>query len=176
MPFSLYQAVVPSWAQVLPAIITCVDKAEAYCRDLGTAPSELIEARLAPDMWDFAAQIRAVALHSGGAVTGALAGDLAPSFAPPPADFGGLRAMLADALATVSAASCDEIDALVGRDVVLRFGERRMDFIAEDFLTSFALPNFYFHASAAYAILRMKGVPVGKMDFLGQVRFKAPAA
>ena len=175
MTFSLYHAVVPSWVQILPGIAGIIDKAEAHCRDNGLAPSELIEARLAPDMWDFATQIRTVAAHSAGALAGALSGEFSPAFDPPPADFGGLRSLIDGALATVSAARPDEINALVGRDAVFRFGTHSMAFTAEDFLTSFSLPNFYFHASAAYAILRMKGVAVGKMDFLGKVRIKAPA-
>ena len=176
MTFSLYQAVVPAWVQVLPAVAGMLDKAEAHCRETGLAPSELIEARLAPDMWEFARQIGMVAAHSGGALAGALAGEFAPSFDPPPADFGGLRALISDALAKVSAAKVDEVNALVGRDTVFRLPSRAMDFTTEDFLTSFSLPNFYFHTTAAYSILRMKGVPVGKMDFLGKIRMKAPAA
>ncbi|MDE2406097.1 MAG: DUF1993 domain-containing protein [Sphingomonadales bacterium] len=170
MPFSLYDAVVPTWRQILPAVLGVIDKAEAHCRDLGTAPSELIEARLAPDMWDFATQVRTVAAHSGGALDGVRAGVFAPSFDPPPADFAGLRALLQAALAKVEAAGRDELDSRVGAETLFRFPGHEMRFTTEDFLTSFSLPNFYFHASAAYAILRMKGVPIGKLDFLGQIR------
>jgi hypothetical protein len=176
MTVSLYSATVPAFLQVLPAVLGMIGKAEDYCTAQGLAPSELIGAQLAPDMWDFAKQIRAVALHSGAALEGAIAGELAPDFAEPPADFAGLRRMVETALAQVKAVTPEQINALTGKDTVLRFGTRQMDFTAEDFLLSFAAPNFYFHASIAYAILRMKGVPLGKGDFLGAIRLKAPVA
>ena len=59
--------------------------------------------------------------------------------------------------------------------MVIRFGERQLDFTVEDFLLSFALPNFYFHATTAYDILRMKGLALNKRDFMGAPRFKTPA-
>ncbi|MBU6269227.1 MAG: DUF1993 family protein [Sphingomonadales bacterium] len=172
MAFSLHDAVIPTWRQILPGVIGVIDKAEAHCQAQGIAPGELIEARLAPDMWDFATQIRTVAAHSGGALAGVRAGVFAPAFDPPPQDFTGLRAMIQAALDTVNAAAPGELDALVGGDTVFRFPGREMTFVTEDFLTGFSLPNFYFHASTAYAIMRMKGVAVGKMDFLGQIRVK----
>jgi hypothetical protein len=173
MTVSLYSATVPGYQQVLPALLGMITKAEDYCSAHGLAPAELIGAQLAPDMWDFAKQIRAVVLQSGTALHGAIAGELAPEFPEPPADFAGLRAMIADAIAQVDAVTPEQLDALSGRDTILRFGPRQMDFTAEDFLLSFAMPNFYFHASAAYAILRMKGVPLSKGDFLGAIRLKA---
>lgn len=175
MAVSLYTATIPAYLQTLPAMAGLIDKAEAHCREHGLAPSALIEAQLAPDMWNFGTQIGVVRAHSAGALEGARAGLFSPSFAPPPADFAGLRAIIADAIARVKAVTPDEINALEGRDAVFRFGERQMDFTAEDFLLSFSLPNFYFHASAAYAILRSKGLAVGKRDFLGTPRLKATA-
>jgi len=172
MSFSLYQAVVPTWVQILPGVAGMIDKAEAWCRENAVAPSELIGARLAPDMWDFATQVRTVHAHSAGALDAVRSGTFSPAQTPPPADFGGLRAMVDEALAKVSGATQVEIDAMVGGDTGFRFGEYGMDFTTENFLLSFSLPNFHFHATAAYAILRMKGVPVGKMDYLGKVRRK----
>jgi hypothetical protein len=68
-----------------------------------------------------------------------------------------------------------EVNALEGRDVVFKFRSFEMPFTVENFLMSFSLPNFYFHATTAYDILRNKGVPLGKRDFMGQMRLKAPA-
>ena len=68
-----------------------------------------------------------------------------------------------------------EVDAFVGRPMRFEFGERRMDFTAEDFLLSFSQPNFYFHATTTYAILRMKGMEIGKRDYMGQLRLKEAA-
>ena len=67
----------------------------------------------------------------------------------------------------------DEMAALEGKDVVFKFREQRMPFTAEGFLFSFSKPNLYFHATTAYNMLRMKGVPLGKRDFLGQLQLKA---
>ena len=66
-----------------------------------------------------------------------------------------------------------EVDAFLGRDMRFAFGERQMNFTAENFLLSFSLPNFYFHAATAYDILRSKGLPLGKRDFMGRVRIKS---
>jgi hypothetical protein len=173
MAFSLYSATVPTYLQILPALLGLIDKAEAHCQTQGIAPRELLEAQLAPDMWNFATQIRTVTTHSAGVLEGAIAGENVLQYSAPPTDFAGLRTLIKDAIARVKAVTPEQIDALVGRDAVFRFGEMRMDFTAEDFLLSFALPNFSFHASVAYCILRMKGVAVGKRDFLGAIRMKA---
>ncbi len=68
--------------------------------------------------------------------------------------------------------SREEVDALSGRDMVFQIGERKVPFTTDNFLLSFSLPNFYFHATTAYDILRTKGVPLGKRDFLGRMRIK----
>ena len=68
--------------------------------------------------------------------------------------------------------SPEDIDSIAANDTAFVFGERRMPFTVEDYLLSFALPNFYFHASMAYAVLRNQGVAVGKMDWLGAIRLK----
>jgi uncharacterized protein len=75
-------------------------------------------------------------------------------------------------LGELDAVPADELDGYVGRDMAFVMGERRMDFTAEDFLMSFTMPNFYFHATAAYAILRSKGIKLGKLDFMGRPRLK----
>ena len=66
----------------------------------------------------------------------------------------------------------ETVNQLVGRDMVFKLGERQLPFKAEDFLMSFSMPNFYFHSTTAYDLLRMVGVPVGKMDYLGKLRLK----
>ena len=67
----------------------------------------------------------------------------------------------------------DEVNGLEGRDMVFQIGERKMPFVAEGFLLSFSLPNFFFHATTTYDILRSKGVKLGKRDFMGALRLKA---
>jgi hypothetical protein len=173
MPISLYDATVPLYLQVLPAIGGLIDKAEAHCREAGLPDSALSEASLAPDMWHFARQVQIACMHSAAAVEGALSGKLTPDFTPPATDFASLRARVADAIARLKTITPAQLEAVIGRDTVFAMGEtRRFDFTAEDFLLSFALPNFTFHATTAYAILRMKGLPIGKGDFLGKIRMK----
>ena len=95
-------------------------------------------------------------------------------FTPPPAmpdlDYAGLQSLVDDAVTQLQAISREEVDALEGKALVFKLGKTEMPFVAENFVLSFSLPNFYFHATTAYDILRMLGVKIGKMDYLGQMR------
>ena len=98
-------------------------------------------------------------------------------FAPPGGmgadlDYAGLQKLVADAREELAALSPDEGNALEGRDMVFQLGERKMPFAVEGFLLSFSTPNLHFHATTAYDILRGKGVPLGKRDYMGQMRLK----
>jgi hypothetical protein len=172
MSLSLYAATIPSYRQVVGAIAGLVTKAEAFCKEKGIAPEEIIQARLAPDMLPFAYQVKSTAVHSMGAIEGVRKGTFSPDMTTPPADFTGLHALLERTLASLEALNAAEIDAFVGRDARFSFGERHIDFTAENFLLSFSQPNFYFHATTAYDILRWKGVVLGKRDFIGRLRTK----
>lgn len=173
MAFSLYAATVPSYRQILGSVGALLGKAESFCTEKKVSAEDLIQARLAPDMLPFAFQVKSVAVHSLGAIEGVRKGVFSPDMAPPPQTFPGLKAKIADTLAALEAIEPREIDAFVGRDMRFAFGERQMNFTAEDFLLSFSQPNFYFHAATAYDILRWKGLPIGKRDFSGRVRIKA---
>ena len=172
MSLSLYAATIPSYRQVVGAVAGLVTKAEAFCKDKGIAPEEIIQARLAPDMLPFAYQVKSTAVHSMGAIDGVRKGTFSPDTTTPPADFAGLQALLERTLASLGALDPQEIDAFVGRDARFSFGERHIDFTAENFLLSFSQPNFYFHATTAYDILRWKGVVLSKRDFIGRLRMK----
>lgn len=137
---------------------------------LPIAPTALIEARLARDMLPFAYQVKSTAVHSIGAIEGVRQGSFAPDRTQPPASFEGLRARVAETIASLEAIDAEEVESFVGRDMRFTFGDQHIDFLAEDFLLSFAQPNFYFHATTAYDILRMKGLEIGKRDFNGRVR------
>jgi hypothetical protein len=172
MTISLYDAVVASNLQILGAVDDLLDKAEAFCAEQGIAPSELIDARLAPDMLPFGYQIKCCADHSVGGIEGTRAGRFSPSMKPWPTDFAGLHGVIRDAIAALEGIDRTEFDALANADTAFVFGEMTLPFGGANFLLSFAQPNFYFHATTAYAILRMKGVKLGKRDFLGRLRFK----
>lgn len=172
MSINLYSASVETYLQTLPAIAGLIDKAEAWCRENGQPDTALTEASLAPDMWPFAKQIMVVASHSAGTIRALAGGTFGPDLSPAPTDFASLRTAIGDAIAYLRGVDPAEVNARAGEHMDFVFGERRMPFTAETFVLSFSLPNFYFHASAAYAILRCKGVAVGKGDFLGPLRMR----
>jgi hypothetical protein len=172
MAFSLYAATIPSYRQILGAVGGLLGKAESYCAEQKLAAEEILHARLAPDMLPFAYQVKSTAVHSLGAIEGLRKGVFSPDMTPPPQTFPALRAKIAETLAALEALDPVEIDAFVGRDMRFAFGERQINFTAEDFLLTFSQPNFYFHATTAYGILRWKGLPIGKRDFTGRMRIK----
>lgn len=172
MTFSLYSATIPSCLQVLRALAELLEKAEAFCAEKGIAPADIIQARLAEDMLPFAYQVKSVAVHSLGAIEGVRRGSFSPDATTPPDDFAGLKTRIADAIAALEAIDPAEINGFVGRDMRFAFGDRHIEFAAEEFLLSFSQPNFYFHAATAYDLLRWKGMPIGKRDFMGAPRRK----
>ena len=172
MTFSLHAAIIPSQAQILRASAALIDKAEGFCAERNLSPDTLIQARLAEDMLPFAYQMKSMAVHSLGAIEGVRKGVFGPDMTPPPSDFAGLKMRVAETLAGLEAIDPAEVDSFLGRDMRFEFGERRMEFVAEEFLLSFSQPNFYFHATTAYDILRWKGLPIGKRDFAGTPRLK----
>jgi uncharacterized protein len=172
MAFSLYVATVPSYRQILEAVSGLLVRAENFCTEKGIAPQELIQARLAADMFPFAYQVKSTAVHSLGAIEGVRKGVFSPDMTPPPETFAALKTRIAETLAALEAIDVAEVDGFLGRNMRFSFGDRHMDFTAENFLLSFSQPNFYFHATTAYDILRWKGLPIGKRDFLGQPRVK----
>lgn len=170
MPISLHAAFVPSAQQMLGAADHLVDKAEAWCAETGCGHGEAVGARLHETMLPFAYQVKSVAAHTAGAIEGVRAGVFSPDLTPPPQDFAGLRAAIAKARAALEAVSEDEMEGFIGQPMRFEMGDFRLDFTAENFLLSFSQPNFYFHAATAYDILRMKGVALGKRDFMGKLR------
>ncbi|GMN02893.1 DUF1993 family protein [Erythrobacter sp. MTPC3] len=172
MPLSLHAAYIPSALQMLGTADHLMNKAEQWCTDHEKNPSEIIGARLIEDMLPFTYQIKSVAEHTAGSLEAVREGIYSPDLNPPPATFAELRTKIADARTLLKTIGEDEMESWIGRDMRFEFKERGMDFTVEDFLLSFSQPNLYFHASAAYSILRMLGVPIGKMDFMGAVRIK----
>lgn len=172
MTVSLDSAFIAPCLQVLESLSGLVTRAEAHCAERNLPPESLTDARLAPDMWPFAKQIFEAGHHSARAVTGVRAGVFSPELAPAPADFAALRAELAETVATLRAVTPGELDSIAANETRFEFGSMRMDFTVEDFLLSFSMPNFFFHTTTAYAILRHHGLEIGKRDFLGQPRLK----
>jgi uncharacterized protein len=172
MAFSLYDATVANYLQTLGAVSGFLDKGLAHFREKGFDPAEIVEARLAPDMLPLRFQIVSVAHHSRGAMEGAKSGVFAPPAPKPDLDYAALQALVTEARSELSALKPESVNALGGGDVTFKIGDRALPFTTEDFLMSFSLPNFFFHASTAYDILRHKGAPLGKRDFLGKMKMK----
>lgn len=172
MSFSLYDAVIPSNLQILGALDRVLAKAETFCAEQGMTQAELIDTRLAPDMLPFGYQIKSCAVHSIGGIEGARTGSFSPDMSAWPTDLAGLRAIVQGANAELSALNRQAVDALTDADTHFAFGETKMPFTGANFLLSFSQPNFYFHATTAYAILRAQGMKLGKRDFMGMPRVK----
>ena len=173
MALSLYDVTVPTFTQTLGALAGVLEKAEAHCGEKGMRPDDWAGARLFSDMLPLSFQVQQAAAHSAGALEAVQSGVFSPTATPPPETYAGLKRSVADALASLSRYSPADVNALEGRDVRFEFRGRALPFTAENFLLSFSLPNFYFHATTAYDILRHNGVPLGKRDFMGNLRLKA---
>ena len=172
MPVSLYDAVIPSQLQILESMRRLIGKAEVHCREGGGKPAECIDARFAADMEPFAYQIKSLTVHSIGAIEGVRKGSFSPDTSTPPNSFEGLAARVVETMSSLRDISAEEMESFIGREMRFVDGEIHMDFTAENFLLSFSQPNFYFHATTAYDLLRWKGLSIGKADFNGRVRRK----
>lgn len=172
MSFTLYTAVVPPFQKLLTNVRELLNKAEAHCTAQGIAPEEIIQASLAPDMLPFAYQVKSTTVHSIGAIEGVRNGLFSPDMTPPDDNFPALAKRVEGALAALAALKPDEINGLTGRPMRFEVRGHRADFSAEEFLLMFSVPNFYFHATTAYDILRMKGLAIGKIDYIGPISLK----
>lgn len=170
MAISLHDISVTSYLQVLGALKGVLEKGAAHCQASSMDLNDVVETRLHPDMLPFHYQIVSVAHHSLGTIKGIESGEFRPPGDGPAHDYAGLQNLIAEAQSQLQAYHADTVNQWEGKDVVFRLGSHDLPFKAEHFVLSFSLPNFYFHATTAYDILRMKGTPIGKRDFIGQLR------
>jgi uncharacterized protein len=164
MSLSLHQLSVPAFTGMLTNMKNWLDKAAAQKPE-----AELIEARLAPDMFALARQIQIVSDTAKLAIA-RLTGTEAPAMADTEASFAELKQRCDKTIAYLQSIDPAAIDAGATREIELTFpngGGMRFD--GSTYLTGFVLPNFYFHASIVYAILRAQGVGIGKFDFLAHL-------
>jgi hypothetical protein len=173
MAISLYDLSVASYLQTLSGVSHFLDRGLAHFEENNTDPNEILETRLYPDMLPFRFQIKSIQHHSLGAIEGVKKGVFTPPGAMPEGGYTDMQKFIAKTRESLQALTREEVDGLEGKDVVFEIGERKMPFTAEGFIMSFSMPNFYFHSTTAYDILRSKGVPLGKRDFMGQMRMKA---
>jgi hypothetical protein len=165
MTAPLYEASVPVFLHTLDVLADLLRKGEAHARDQGFDPQMLMAARLAPDMLTLAGQVQRASDHAKGA-SARLAGVEPPLFVDDERSVAEAQARIARTLAFIAALPVEAFDIAGSRVVSSPFAEPRQ-MPAPRYLYGFALPSFFFHVSIAYAILRHRGVPLGKRDFIG---------
>jgi hypothetical protein len=172
MPFSMSQASLPVFDIGLTALSAVLDKGEAFATAKKIDPAVLLHSRLAPDMLDL---VRQVQIATDGAKNGSsrLAGVEAPRYEDNETTIEQLKARVAKTVAYLKTLDRAKIDASADREITFPLGPTNMGHMkGDDYLNHFMLPNFYFHLTAAYAILRHSGVEIGKRDFLGAIPLK----
>jgi hypothetical protein len=166
MPLSMYQASIPVFVRMLGNLSAILDKAEADATARKIDLAVFVNARLAPDMHPLSRQIQ-IATDGVKGCAARLAGVEIPSYPDTETTFEELKARITKTVAFLESFTPAQIDPSDERTITLKIGPNEMSFPAADYLLNFVLPNFYFHVTTTYAILRHNGVDVGKRDFLG---------
>jgi uncharacterized protein len=166
MTLSMYEASIPVLDRGLANLAAVLKKGLAFAEERKIDPAVLIAARLAPDMRPLSSQIQIASDAAKGAAA-RLAGVAVPSFADTETTFAELEERIAKTRAFLKTVGPAQIDGSEQRSIALKFGPREVTFTGQDYLFGFVLPNFYFHVTTAYDILRHNGAPLGKMDYLG---------
>lgn len=167
MPLSMHSMSAPIFLRTLNNMLNWLDKAEAHAEARGFDANNFVGLRFTPDMFAFARQIQ-IATDASKNCLARLAGLEAPAWADDETTLGELRERVKKAIAYAESIPADKIDGSEAKDIVVPLGpERSITLAGESFLKGFALPNFFFHATMTYALLRQGGVELGKMDFLG---------
>ena len=167
MSITPYDLSTPAFQRGFTVLAKLLDKAEAFAEERKIKPEILVNARLAPDMLSLAGQIQRMSDTAKGAAS-RLTGTEAPSFPDEETTLSELRARIdktTDYLASVPEAA---FEGAAERTVTVKSRGGELSSPGKEYLLTFAVPNFYFHLTTAYAILRHNGVPVGKLDFLGR--------
>jgi uncharacterized protein len=167
MTLSMYQASVPVFTRMLENLSAILAKAAAHAEAKKIDPAVFINARLAPDMFALARQVQIASDAAKGCVA-RLAGAEVPSYPDTETTFPELEARIAKTIAFVKGFTAAQIDGSEERTCILKIRGEDMKFRGQDYLFKLAFPNFFFHVTTAYDILRHNGVELGKMDYLGR--------
>jgi hypothetical protein len=167
MTLSIYQASVPVYSRRLEALSAILDKAAAYASERKIDPVVLIQARLYPDMLPLARQVQIACSH---AVRGSarLSGAEPMSLDEKATSFDDLKALIAKTVEVVKSVDDKKMEGAEDRDITFPAGDRKITLKGADYLLHFSMPNFYFHVTTAYDILRSNGLAIGKDDFMGE--------
>ena len=175
MTTALYDLTVGSYTQVLEGTVGFMEKGLAHFQAQEIDLEDVVNYAIYEGMQNFYFQVMSLNHHSAKAIEGLHAGEFGPpmyafNHKAEKGDYEMLIAKTRESIALMGEQDPETINALAGKTVIFKLGANEMPFTAENFALSFSLPNFYFHATTAYDILRMKGVQIGKMDFLGKMR------
>lgn len=167
MAISEFDLTVSALSRMLLNLDSIVSKAEAYAEEKKIDPEVLIQARLYPDMLPFVAHIR-IATDTAKGAAARLSSTEMPSWADDEATFDDIHGRIRKALNYLAGFKPGQFEGSETKDIELKFPNRTFEFTGRDYVLGFVLPNFYFHVTTAYNILRHNGLAIGKMDFLGE--------
>ena len=168
MTLNMHQASIPLMLQMFGSISAVLDKAAAYCEERKIDPSVLIGYRLAPDMIPLSGQIQIMTDQAKGCAA-RLAGIDIPSYADTEKTFDELKARIAKTVDFVKSVTAEQVNGSEDREIVLKLGGNELKLKGSQYFFHFFLPNFYFHATTAYDILRHACLHIGKRDFIGSI-------
>jgi hypothetical protein len=166
MTVTIYEFSIPPMIRALSNLSKILDKAVADAKTKDIPLASLTDGKLAPDMRPLTFQIQTASDTAKGCAA-RLAGIDAPSMADTETTFPELQQRIAKTIAFLESVKPEQLTGAEDRSIVLKFPSGEMKFTGRDYVTGFALPNFYFHVTTAYAILRHNGIEIGKRDFLG---------
>ena len=167
MPISMYHASVPVFLQLLGGLKGVIEKAEAHATAHKWEENALLNWRLYPDMFTFARQVRQASEHAFGA--GRAAGVEVPSLPAIDNSFAEMKARIDKTIDFLKGLRSNQLDGKEDSTVTITAGGQQRNFRAQVYLYHFAMPNFYFHITTAYDIMRHNGVMLGKRDYLGNM-------
>ena len=166
MNISMYQASVPRFTNTMNNLSGILDKTAAHAAEKKIDPAVLLAARLYPDMYPYSRQVQ-IACDTAKGVVARLAGVEVPTHEDTEKTLEDLKARLARTVDFIGSFRAGQLDGTEDKDIVMKLGQREVSWKGMQYLLGFALPNFYFHVTTSYAILRHCGVPIGKRDYIG---------
>lgn len=166
MAISMYQVSLPIFVRHLNGLAGCLKKAQALYAEKKHDETTLLSYRLYPDMFSFTRQIQAATDHAKNCAA-LLAGVEAPKFEDNEKSLAELIARVEKTTAFLNTIKPAQIDGTEGKSVIIKMRDREMKFTGQELLLNRSMPNFYFHTTTAYDIIRHNGVEIGKRDFMG---------
>jgi hypothetical protein len=169
MSISMYDVSIPLFILSLNNLSAILDKAESHAETKKVDPKALPQTRLIADMLPLSAQIQIACDNAKGAAA-RLAGIAAPKHEDTEATIADLKARVVKTVDFIKTIKPEQLQGAETREIVLEFPQSKLKFTGLNYLTNFVLPNFFFHMTMAYALLRKNGVELGKRDFLGPIQ------